>query len=113
MGEAVVAHTEGGLMPKGGKRVGRSTPPKSLAQESKDNQLWWWIGGAAALLLIGAVVIWLVARPGQAASPTPTPPPTEPAETATPTEEPAIEEATEEETSSMPENPADRNGMYS
>ncbi len=100
-------------MPKGGKRFGKSTPPKSLAEESQDNQFWWWVGGAVAVLVIGAVVIWLITRPGQAASPTPTPSPTEPVETAVPATAVPTAESTMEEVSSMPENPADRNNMYS
>ncbi len=100
-------------MPEGGKRVGKSTTPKSLAQEPKDNRLWWWIGGAVAILLIGAAVIWLVARSGQEASPTPVPSPTEPVETAPPTTAAPTAETTKEEVSSMPEAPADRNQMYS
>ncbi len=96
-------------MAKGGKRVGRSTTPRSLNEEPQDDQIWWWIGGAAALLLVGAVAVWLITRSGGAASPTATPSPTEPVETtAAPTEE-----STEEDVSSMPEQTEDRNEMYS
>jgi cyclophilin family peptidyl-prolyl cis-trans isomerase len=110
----------GGSMSKGGKRVGRSTPPRSLNQESNDDRIWWWIGGAAAVLVIGALAVWLIMRPGEAA-PTPTPVPTEPIEpTATTapstTAAPAVaptEESSEEEASSMPQNPEERNNMYS
>lgn len=104
-------------MPKRGKRVGRSTPPRSLTEDPKDDQLWWWIGGGAAVLLIGALVVWLLIRPGEAASPTPTPSPslapTEPSETAAPATAAPTEESTTEEESSMPSEPANRNNMYS
>jgi cyclophilin family peptidyl-prolyl cis-trans isomerase len=107
----------GGFMPKRGKRVGRSTPPRSLTEDPKDDQLWWWIGGGAAVLLIGALVVWLLIRPGEAASPTPTPSPslapTEPSETAAPATAAPTEESTTEEESSMPSEPANRNNMYS
>ena len=99
-------------MPKGGKRVGRSTPPKSLAQESNDNRIWWWVGGAAAILVIGALVVWLIVRPGQAASPTPEPSPTGPVETTPTNTAVPTAEATTEEVSSMPESASDRNEMY-
>jgi len=101
-------------MPKGGKRFGKITPPRSLSENSRDNSLWWWIGGAAALLLIGAAVIWFITARGEAA-PEPsgsTLEPTMPVETAAPTQvEPTAESDTEEE-SAMPERPADRSDMY-
>lgn len=71
-------------MAKSGKRAGRSTPPRSLAQDSKESRLWWWVGGALIVLLVGVAAIWLLTRSGEAT----------------------------EEVSSMPENPADRNDMY-
>jgi cyclophilin family peptidyl-prolyl cis-trans isomerase len=50
--------------------------------------MWLWIGGAAIVLLVGAVAIWLIARPGPNAGPV------------------------EEEARPMPENPTERDGMY-
>ena len=99
-------------MPKGGKRVGRTAPPRSLNQDPKDDQLWWWIGGAAAVLLIGAVVIWLVARPGQAASPTPTPSPS-PTATLIPSPTPNPSPVATEASGTTEPSTAERNNMYS
>jgi peptidyl-prolyl cis-trans isomerase B (cyclophilin B) len=81
-------------MGKSGKRVGKVTPPRSMDRENKDNRMWWWVGGGGALILVAAAVIWFAGGPRGAISETPAP------------------SATEEETSSMPENPSERNGMY-
>jgi peptidylprolyl isomerase len=99
-------------MAKSGKRVGKTTPPKSMKEEKRDNQMWWWIGGAGVLILVAAAVIWFTWGPGGAAPATPTVTATSPpAATSTPvaTSSPT---GANEETGSMPENPAARNGMY-
>ncbi len=70
-------------MDKGGRRVGKSTPPRSMAREGKDNRIWWWIGGAGAAILVAAAAIWFASS------------------------------LSDGDTSSMPENPAERNRMYS
>lgn len=82
-------------MGKNGKRVGRVTSPRSMNQQKKVNQMWWWIGGAGALILVAAAVIWFAGGPRGAIPAAPNP------------------SAPEEETSSMPESPTERNGMYS
>jgi cyclophilin family peptidyl-prolyl cis-trans isomerase len=81
-------------MGKSGKRVGKVTPPRSMNRENKDNRMWWWVGGGGGLILVVAAVIWFAGGPRGAISETPSP------------------SGTEEETSSMPENPTERNGMY-
>jgi len=115
-------------MAKRGKRVGKSMPPRSLNEESKDTSIWWWVGGGVAAVLIVAGLVWFFARPDEAAPASPTPAPTAAVETAEPTvAEPTAAEPTpvestieesesepsEEDTSSMPEAPSDRNEMYS
>lgn len=82
-------------MGKGGKRVGKVTSPRSMSRDNRQGQIWWWIGGAAMLILVAAAVVWFTAGPGASSPPLPTPSPAK------------------EETSSMPEDPADRNDMYS
>jgi len=100
-------------MAKSGKRVGKTTPPRSMQEEKKnDNQMWWWIGGAGALILVAAAVVWFTWGPGGAGPATPPATATSPpaaTSTAAPTSTAA---ETDEETSSMPENTDARNGMY-
>ncbi len=110
-------------MGKGGKRVGRSGPPRALAEESRNQTIYWIIGGAAAVVLIG-VVVWLFVGPRAAgpaeATVTPsitpsimasaTPPEASPTATV-PADEPGEEQ--EEGEASMPREPSERNEMYS
>jgi peptidyl-prolyl cis-trans isomerase B (cyclophilin B) len=74
------------------------------SQSERDWTMWWWVGGIAAAVLVLGGVLWFTVGPGKSASPTPTVvvEPTEPAE--------AQEGA---ESLTMPDNPADRNDMYS
>ena len=107
---------------RGGKRVSRTTPPRSLSRDSNRNQMWWWIGGAVAVVLLAVAAYWFTLGPGKAAPPEPTAIPPEPTQAPSPTvtaeeEEggptatvPPIE-STEEETSMPP--PAERANMYS
>ncbi len=103
-------------MSKGGKRVGRSGPPRALTEESQNQTLYWVIAGLAAAALIG-VGIWLFMGGGAAApeEPTVTPSPTAVAEeeeaTAPETQAPTDEPEPEEQ-SSMPAEPSERNQMY-
>jgi cyclophilin family peptidyl-prolyl cis-trans isomerase len=83
-----------------------------LSEKSKDDRLWWWIGGAAVVLLIGAAALWWFTRPSELA---PAPAPTA---TSTTVAEPTVgadatAEPSEEDASSMPEDPQDRNDLYS
>jgi cyclophilin family peptidyl-prolyl cis-trans isomerase len=102
-------------MGKSGKRVGKATPPKSMREGKNDNQMWWWIGGAAVLILVGAAVIWFTRGNAGAVPATPAATPTSaPAATSTaaPTSPAADTDSETEETSSVPEDPDARNGMY-
>lgn len=112
-------------MAKSGRRVGRTPPPRSLSEDSRNKELWWWIGAAAVVLLIAAGAVYWFTRPGEApVSPTPTSAPTATAAASdeatpggtfdvTPTTGAETSEESSEEASSMPENPQDRNEMYS
>ena len=110
-------------MPRNGKRVSKSTPPRALAQESKDYSQWWWIGAVVVVLLIGAGAIWFFTGRGATAVDTPTataevPPagatmPADAVATVAPTTAAPTTESTSEETSSMPEQPSARYNMYS
>ena len=108
---------------RGGKRVSRTTPPRSLSRDSNRNQMWWWVGGAVAVVLLAVVAYWFTLGPGKAAPPEPAAIAPEPTQVPSPTlaaeEEQGGEptatappiESTEEETSMPP--PAERSSMYS
>jgi len=88
-----------------GKR--NQVPPgaKRKSAQAASARLWGWVAGVAVVLLATGAVVWFTVGPGKPVSPTPSVVPVA-------TESTAPTESTEKESPMMPENPADRNGMY-
>jgi cyclophilin family peptidyl-prolyl cis-trans isomerase len=74
--------------------------------------MWWWIGGAVAIVLLAAV-IWYTTGLGRRSASTPGPTPTELQEAASPGSAAAPTERAKGEMPEMPDEPGERNGMFS
>lgn len=86
-------------------RVASSVAHQRRVAESEQNStLWWWVGGTVVVLAL-ALILWFTVGPGKSSDPTATPPPT--------TVSDAVSEPADQTPLTMPENPLERNGMYS